>query len=54
MVGITSDGPRRPCRPILPIHAGSAPPGVPGHAQQDYTLDSGDKVRIIVFSQDNP
>jgi len=37
----------------LPAGAGSAPPGVPVIPNETYTLDSGDKVRIIVFGQDN-
>jgi len=36
-----------------PAGAGSAPPGVPVVPNETYTLDSGDKVRIIVFGQDN-
>jgi polysaccharide export outer membrane protein len=36
-----------------PPGAGSAPPGVPVIPNETYTLDSGDKVRVIVFGQDN-
>lgn len=36
-----------------PPGAGSAPPGVPVIPNATYTLDSGDKVRVIVFGQDN-
>jgi polysaccharide export outer membrane protein len=36
-----------------PAGAGSAPPGVPVIPNETYTLDSGDKVRVIVFGQDN-
>ena len=36
-----------------PPGAGSAPPGVPVVPNATYTLDSGDKVRVIVFGQDN-
>ena len=37
----------------LPLNAGSAPPGVPVVTYPTYRLDSGDRVRIIVFGQDN-
>ena len=37
----------------LPLNAGSAPPGVPVITYPTYRLDSGDRVRIIVFGQDN-
>ncbi|MGH6734456.1 MAG: polysaccharide biosynthesis/export family protein [Methyloceanibacter sp.] len=37
----------------FPAGAGSSPPGVPVIPNETYTLDSGDKVRIIVFGQDN-
>jgi polysaccharide export outer membrane protein len=37
----------------FPAGAGSAPPGVPVIPNETYTLDSGDRVRIIVFGQDN-
>ncbi len=37
----------------LPLGAGSAPPGVPVVTYPTYRLDSGDRVRIIVFGQDN-
>jgi polysaccharide biosynthesis/export protein len=37
----------------LPLHAGSAPPGVPVITYPTYRLDSGDRLRIIVFGQDN-
>lgn len=36
-----------------PPGAGSSPPGVPVIPNETYTLDSGDKVRVIVFGQDN-
>ncbi len=36
-----------------PPGAGRAPPGVPVVPNETYTLDSGDRVRIIVFGQDN-
>jgi polysaccharide export outer membrane protein len=36
-----------------PPGAGSAPPGVPVVPNETYTLDSDDKVRVIVFGQDN-
>ena len=36
-----------------PPGAGSSPPGVPVIPNATYTLDSGDKVRVIVFGQDN-
>ncbi|HUW74211.1 MAG TPA: polysaccharide biosynthesis/export family protein [Methyloceanibacter sp.] len=36
-----------------PAGAGSAPPGVPVAPNAIYTLDSGDRVRVIVFGQDN-
>jgi polysaccharide biosynthesis/export protein len=36
-----------------PAGAGRAPPGVPVIPNATYTLDSGDKVRVIVFGQDN-
>ncbi|MET0688219.1 MAG: polysaccharide biosynthesis/export family protein [Methyloceanibacter sp.] len=31
-----------------------APPGVPVNPSEPYRLDSGDRVRVIVFGQDNP
>ena len=37
----------------LPLGAGSAPPGVPVVTYPSYRLDAGDRVRIIVFGQDN-
>jgi polysaccharide biosynthesis/export protein len=37
----------------LPLGAGSAPPGVPVVTYPTYRLDSGDRVRILVFGQDN-
>jgi polysaccharide export outer membrane protein len=37
----------------FPAGAGSAPPGVPVVPNETYTLDSGDRVRVIVFGQDN-
>jgi polysaccharide export outer membrane protein len=37
----------------LPLGAGSAPPGVPVVPYPTYHLDAGDRVRIIVFGQDN-
>jgi polysaccharide export outer membrane protein len=36
-----------------PAGAGSRPPGVPVIPNETYTLDSGDRVRVIVFGQDN-
>jgi len=36
-----------------PPGAGRAPPGVPVVPHANYTLDSGDRVRVIVFGQDN-
>jgi polysaccharide export outer membrane protein len=36
-----------------PEGAGRAPPGVPVVPNETYTLDSGDKVRITVFGQEN-
>jgi polysaccharide export outer membrane protein len=36
-----------------PAGAGSSPPGVPVIPNETYTLDSGDRVRVIVFGQDN-
>jgi polysaccharide export outer membrane protein len=36
-----------------PPGAGRAPPGVPVVPNETYTLDSGDKVRVIVFGQQN-
>jgi polysaccharide export outer membrane protein len=37
----------------LPLGAGSAPPGVPVVSYPTYRLYGGDRVRIIVFGQDN-
>jgi polysaccharide export outer membrane protein len=37
----------------LPLGAGLAPPGVPVVTYPTYRLDAGDRVRIIVFGQDN-
>ena len=39
---------RRRCRP-----AGLSPPGAAGQSREPYRLDSGDRVRVIVFGQDN-
>ena len=36
-----------------PPGAGRAPPGVPVVPNPTYTLDSGDRIRVIVFGQDN-
>lgn len=38
---------------LFPPGAGRAPPGVPVVPHANYTLDAGDRVRIIVFGQDN-
>jgi len=37
----------------FPPGAGRAPPGVPVVPHANYTLDAGDRVRIIVFGQEN-
>jgi polysaccharide biosynthesis/export protein len=37
--------------PIVPANA--APPGMPANPYGSYRLDSGDRVRVIVFGQDN-
>lgn len=37
--------------PLIPANAG--PPGVPANPYGTYRLDSGDRVRVIVFGQDN-
>jgi polysaccharide export outer membrane protein len=42
--------------PLLPPGAEpipTAPPGVPVSTSEPYTLDSGDRLRIIVFGQEN-
>jgi polysaccharide biosynthesis/export protein len=42
--------------PLLPPGAEpilTAPPGIPVDTSQPYTLDSGDRLRIIVFGQEN-
>jgi polysaccharide biosynthesis/export protein len=38
---------------LFPPGAGRAPPGVPVVPHANYTLDAGDRVRIIVFGQEN-
>jgi polysaccharide biosynthesis/export protein len=50
---LSTPAPLPPPGQPLPIGAGSSPPGVPVIPNETYTLDSGDKVRIIVFGQDN-
>ena len=37
--------------PLIPANAG--PPGMPANPYGTYRLDSGDRVRVIVFGQDN-
>jgi polysaccharide biosynthesis/export protein len=50
---LSTPAPLPPPGAALPIGAGSAPPGVPVIPNKTYPLDSGDKVRVIVFGQDN-
>ena len=37
--------------PLIPANAG--PPGAPANPYGTYRLDAGDRVRVIVFGQDN-
>ena len=50
---LSTPAPLPPPGHALPINAGYAPPGVPVVPNETYTLDSGDRVRVIVFGQDN-
>ena len=44
---------RRPCRRLGASIPATPPPGVPVNPSEPYRLDSGDRVRVIVFGQDN-
>jgi polysaccharide export outer membrane protein len=50
---LSTPAPLPPPGQPLPINAGYAPPGVPVVPNEAYTLDSGDRVRVIVFGQNN-
>lgn len=50
---LSTPAPLPPPGHALPINAGYAPPGVPVVPNETYTLDSGDRVRVIVFGQNN-
>ena len=52
-LALSTPAPLPPPGQALPINAGYAPPGVPVVPNETYTLDSGDRIRIIVFGQDN-
>ena len=52
-LALSTPAPLPPPGHALPLNAGYAPPGVPVVPNETYTLDSGDRVRVIVFGQDN-
>lgn len=52
-LALSTPAPLPPPGHALPRNAGYAPPGVPVVPNETYTLDSGDRVRVIVFGQDN-
>lgn len=50
---LATPAPLPPPGEAMPAGGGFAPPGVPVNTSEPYRLDSGDKVRVIVFGQDN-
>lgn len=50
---LATPAPLPPPGASIPAGGGYAPPGFPVNPSEPYRLDSGDRVRVIVFGQDN-
>jgi polysaccharide export outer membrane protein len=50
---LATPAPLPPPGAAIPAGGGFAPPGVPVNPAEPYRLDSGDRLRVIVFGQDN-